>query len=133
MKSWWILCPPAFLIKNKKFIYGLAKEGARAREYEDLKAFKIYLVDIGLLCALCEIDASDLIAYKNKVIPIEAKAGMVVHAQSLRVFSEKYKPEIMIRTSLKPYRIDGNMMNLPLFEVWNLREVLEFDKHFGIS
>lgn len=204
----WNSIPSQLAKENKKFIYGLAKEGARAREYEDallwlkdsglirkvglvtggrlplkayedLKAFKIYLVDIGLLCALCEIDASVivdtvavfkeymgtlteqyvlqelqalelvptiyywsegatsevdyLIAYKNKVIPIEAKAGMVVHAQSLRVFSEKYKPEIMIRTSLKPYRIDGNMMNLPLFEVWNLREVLEFDKHFGIS
>lgn len=73
---------PAQLVKeNKKFIYGLVKEGARAKEYElamlwltdcglvhkvhrvtapglplkayeDLKAFKLFFVDIGLLSCM---------------------------------------------------------------------------------
>lgn len=75
-------CIPAQLTKeNKKFIYGLIKEGARAKEYElamlwltdcglvhkvhrvnapslplkayeDLKAFKLFLVDVGLLSCM---------------------------------------------------------------------------------
>ena len=76
---------PAQLSKeNKKFIYGLVREGARAREYEyalmwltdcglvhkvhrvaapnlplkayeDLKAFKLFLVDIGLLSCMARL------------------------------------------------------------------------------
>jgi predicted AAA+ superfamily ATPase len=77
----WNSVPSQLSKENKKFIYGLVKEGARAREYEaallwiedyglvhrvnrltkagfplksyvDFKAFKIYVLDIGLLCAL---------------------------------------------------------------------------------
>jgi len=74
----WNSIPAQLAKENKKFIFGLVKEGARAKEYEmamlwladcglihkihritkpelplkayeDLKAFKLYLVDIGLL------------------------------------------------------------------------------------
>ena len=78
-------CIPAQLTKeNKKFIYGLIKEGARAREYEyalmwltdcglvhkvhrvtapnlplkayeDLKAFKLFLLDVGLLSCMTRL------------------------------------------------------------------------------
>jgi len=64
--------------ENKKFIYKVVKEGARAREYEDalqwlvnanlvtkvfkwendLSAFKIYLVDVGLLTRLSQLSPS---------------------------------------------------------------------------
>lgn len=77
----WNSIPAQLTKENKKFIYGLIKEGARAKEYElamlwltdcglvhkvhritapslplkayeDLKAFKLFLVDVGLLsCA----------------------------------------------------------------------------------
>lgn len=196
----WNSIPSQLAKENKKFIYGLAKEGARAREYEDallwlkdsgmirrvglvtggrlplkayenLKAFKIYHLDIGLLRALCEIEPAIILdaeavfkefngalteqfvlqelqaieaapsiyywsegatsevdyifSYKNHIIPLEAKAGMNLHAQSLKVFCEKYQPETAIRTSLKEFKVDGNMMNLPLFELWNLKMILE--------
>ncbi len=74
----WQSIPAQLAKENKKFIYGLVREGARAREYEDalmwlndtglirrvyrvtkpalplnaytdLQAFKIYLLDVGLL------------------------------------------------------------------------------------
>ena len=76
--------------ENKKFIYGLVKEGARAREYEvalswlidcgliyqvnrvndckiplsayqDFNAFKLYLLDVGLLSAMAQLDAKTII------------------------------------------------------------------------
>ncbi|OFX34251.1 MAG: ATPase [Bacteroidetes bacterium GWA2_32_17] len=82
---------PAQLSKeNKKFIYGLIKTGSRAKEYEtallwiedcglvhkvykiskpaiplksyeDLKSFKLFIVDIGLLAAMNKIDSSVLL------------------------------------------------------------------------
>ena len=77
----WNSIPAQLAKENKKFIYGLVKEGARAKEYElamlwltdcglihkvqritapnlplkayeDLKAFKLFLVDIGLLSCM---------------------------------------------------------------------------------
>ena len=76
--------------ENKKFIYGLVKKGARAKEYElalswlinsglvykvkriskpdiplsgyaDESAFKLFVVDLGLLCAIGDIDAITLL------------------------------------------------------------------------
>lgn len=196
----WNSIPSQLAKENKKFVYGLAKEGARAREYEDallwlkdsgmirrvglvkggrlplkayedLKAFKIYHLDIGLLRTLCEIEPDIILdsdkvfrefmgslteqfvlqelqaieispsiyywsegatsevdyifSMKNAIIPVEAKAGLNVHAQSLRVFCGKYEPEVAIKTSLKSFRMDNGMMNLPLYEIWNLKEMLK--------
>ena len=84
-------CIPSQLAKdNKKFIYGLIREGARAKEYEtallwlidcglvhklsrvskpnlplkayeDMKAFKLFMSDIGLLSCLTELDSATLV------------------------------------------------------------------------
>ena len=91
----WNSIPAQLTKENKKFIYGLIKEGARAREYEmallwltdcglvhkvhraaaprlplkayeDMKAFKLFLVDLGLLSCMARLrqdvllDGSDL-------------------------------------------------------------------------
>ncbi len=82
----WNSIPAQLAKENKKFIYGLVREGARAREYEvaitwlvdcglvhkvnrvkkpdfplrayqDFQAFKLFLVDIGLLGAMTRLDA----------------------------------------------------------------------------
>jgi predicted AAA+ superfamily ATPase len=53
-------------------------------------------------------------AGKN-VVPIEVKAAENLHAKSLRVFCEKYKPAFAVRTSLSDYRKEDWMMNVPLY------------------
>ncbi|MBD5476603.1 MAG: ATP-binding protein [Lachnospiraceae bacterium] len=82
----WNSIPTQLAKENKKFIYGLIREGARAREYEvaitwlmdvglvyrinrvkkpdfplrayqDFSAFKLFIVDIGLLGAMSRLDA----------------------------------------------------------------------------
>ena len=86
----WNNIPTQLAKENKKFIYGLVREGARAREYEialswlidcglvyqinrvttskvplsayqDFNAFKLYLLDVGLLSAMSGIDAKTLL------------------------------------------------------------------------
>ena len=86
----WQSVPRQLSKENRKFIYGLVKEGARAREYElallwlvdcglihkinrisggnlplkayeDMNSFKLYMLDTGLLCALSGIEANAII------------------------------------------------------------------------
>lgn len=86
----WNSLPAQLSKENRKFIYGLVKEGARAREYEialqwlldggliykvsnvtapriplisyeDKSAFKLFIVDIGLLGAMAGLDSSTIV------------------------------------------------------------------------
>lgn len=86
----WQSIPSQLAKENKKFIYGLIRDGARAKEYEaallwlsdcglihkvhrvntphiplkayqDLKAFKIYLLDIGLLGCMAGLRANTIL------------------------------------------------------------------------
>ncbi|MDR1542643.1 MAG: DUF4143 domain-containing protein [Clostridiales bacterium] len=86
----WNSVPSQLAKENKKFIYGLVREGARARDYEeamlwlldsgllhkvgritkaamplkayeDLKAFKLYYLDVGLLRCVSELPLEAII------------------------------------------------------------------------
>ncbi|MCK9401718.1 MAG: ATP-binding protein [Bacteroidales bacterium] len=86
----WNSIPAQLAKENRKFIYGIIKEGSRAKDYElslswlidcgqihkvcrvtkpaiplkayeDRSAFKLFLVDIGLLTAMSDIDAKTLL------------------------------------------------------------------------
>ena len=86
----WNSIPAQLTKENKKFIYGLIREGARAKEYEqamlwladcgfvhkvhrvnapslplkayeDLKAFKLFLVDVGLLSCMVRLKQDTLL------------------------------------------------------------------------
>lgn len=90
IRGLWNNIPTQLAKENKKFIYGLVREGARAREYEialswlidcglvyqvnrvntskiplsayqDFSAFKLYILDVGLLSAMAGIDAKTLL------------------------------------------------------------------------
>ncbi len=200
IRQLWNNIPTQLAKENKKFIYGLVKEGARAREYEvalswlidcglvyqvnrvndckvplsayqDFSAFKLYVLDVGLLCAMANLDAKTilegneiLVEFKGALteqfvltelktnvtqsvfywsadrgtaevdyiiqldgnnIPIEVKASENLQAKSLKTFVEKYKTKINIRTSMTNYRKEDWLINIPLYLIGNLREVLE--------
>lgn len=103
IRQLWNNIPTQLAKENKKFIYGLVKEGARAREYElalswlidcglvyqvnrvndckvplaayqDFSAFKLYLLDVGLLCAMAKIDAGSII--NGNEILVEFKGSL---------------------------------------------------------
>lgn len=90
LRQTWRSVPSQLSRENKKFVFGLIREGARAREYEaalqwmfdagilhqvngvtkpgiplsayrDEKAFKVFLVDVGLLSAMSGLDAKTLL------------------------------------------------------------------------
>jgi predicted AAA+ superfamily ATPase len=86
----WNSIPAQLAKENRKFVYGLIRQGARAREYElamtwlidcgliykicrvtkpdmplmayqDFNAFKLYVLDVGLLGAMSELDIKSLL------------------------------------------------------------------------
>ena len=141
------------------------------KAYADLKAFKIYLLDVGLLRVLCELPYETIIegdaiynefngllteqfvlqelknikkvntvyywsnefqsevdfifAYKSMIIPVEAKAGINVKAQSLKVYIKEYNPKIAIRYSLLNIKLDNNILNIPLYAIWNTENYIK--------
>ena len=99
----WRSIPSQLFKENKKFIYGAIRQGARAKEfelaiewladsgllykvqrctkpalplnvYEDVSAFKLYLVDIGLLGAMVSTDPAQMLI--NNQVFSEYKGGM---------------------------------------------------------
>ena len=195
LRMLWNSIPSQLAKENKKFIYGLVREGARAKDYEtailwltdcglvhkisrvnasgiplrayeDLKAFKLFVLDVGLLGCMTGLrqhtllDGNDLFVefkgalteqyvcqqlktmedldvyyYTNdrgtceidfivdtgtRIIPIEVKAAVNLRAKSLKVYHEKFSPELSVRTSMTSYRKEDWLVNLPLYAISQL-------------
>ena len=94
LRMLWNSIPSQLTKENKKFTYGLIKEGARAKDYElamlwlsdcglvhkvhrvntpsiplkaceDLKAFKLFVLDVGLLSCMVELRQDTLLSRNN--------------------------------------------------------------------
>ncbi|MDD4187457.1 MAG: DUF4143 domain-containing protein [Bacilli bacterium] len=66
--------------------------------------------------------AIDFLLYNNDgVIPVEVKAGKNTRSQSLKVYTEKYKPKYSIRISTKNFGIDNNIKSIPLYAVFCIK------------
>lgn len=198
LRMLWNSIPSQLAKENKKFIYSLIREGARAKDYEmalmwlsdcglihkvsrvntpgiplgayeDLKAFKLFFVDVGLLGCLaglsqhslldgndlfvefkgalteqyvcqqlktleelhvyyftndrgsCEID---FVVYTGEaIVPLEVKAEVNLRAKSLKIYQEKFSPEIAIRTSMADYKKEEWLVNLPLYAIDQFKDV----------
>ena len=194
----WNSIPSQLAKENKKFLYQTIKEGARAREYEsalnwlndanligkvyditkpniplkaytDLSGFKIYMLDVGLLRKMANLDSSIIIEKnrlfeefkgaltenfvfnmlqviyenvpyyfsfdrneidfilqnKNQVVPVEVKSRTSNNHKSLTKYNQIEQPEIAVRFSLDNLAKDGKILNVPLFMVEYLGQLLE--------
>jgi predicted AAA+ superfamily ATPase len=194
LRMLWNSIPSQLSKENKKFIYGLVKEGARAKEYElallwlidcglvhkvhrvnsssiplksyeDLKAFKLFILDVGLMSCMVNLrqnillekttlfkefkgslteqyvlqelkvgfkggiyywsnerntnEIDFLIDNGSQIIPLEVKAEVNLQSRSLKAFVDKYKITKAVRTSMADYKVDGWLINLPLYAISN--------------
>jgi len=199
----WQSIPAQLAKENKKFVYGMIKEGARARAYElamswlidsgliykinrinkpaipftayeEFSVFKLFMVDVGLLAAMADLDVKTLldgnmvfeefkgalseqyvlqqllalgnlniyywsapkstaeidflVQYDGYRIPVEVKAEENLQAKSLRLFTQKYKPDLAVRTSMSDYRKEDWLINLPLYAISELTNLLKINK-----
>jgi hypothetical protein len=59
---------------------------------------------------------------------MEVKSGENVKAKSLRVYREKYNPDISIRFSVKGIEYNNGLLNIPLSQIWLLENLLELHR-----
>lgn len=60
----------------------------------------------------------------GQIIPIEVKAEQNLRAKSLGEFIKRYAPHTVIRTSMAPYSKSEKVINLPLFAISLLPEMI---------
>jgi len=72
--------------------------------------------------ARSEIDF--LIQISGHVVPIEVKAEENLQSKSLRVYCQKFSPELAVRTSMSDYREEGWMTNLPLYAIHEMYQLI---------
>lgn len=133
----WNSIPMQLAKENKKFFFGKIKEGARAKDFEIAIE---WLLDCGLIKKVYNVSkpAMPLKAYTEftpyyfsetksegeidfliqkgtDIVPIEVKAEENLKAKSLRVYCNKFKPKMAIRTSMSNYREQDWMVNVPLY------------------
>jgi hypothetical protein len=182
--------------ENKKFIFSALSKSARARDYEnalrwlqdtglvhpafavetvqqplagfaDRSAFKVYMLDVGLLGAKARISAQTLTVrdelfttyngafvenfvaqqltalqtgelwywksashnaeidflYEEPpvIFPLEVKAGVNPKSKSLASYKNRFNPRFSIRTTLLNLKMDGTILNIPLYAINNVR------------
>lgn len=61
----------------------------------------------------------------SRIVPIEVKSESNVRARSLALYRSRYSPELAIRFSTLNIRKDNDLLNLPLYMVDRLGEMLE--------
>jgi len=71
----------------------------------------------------CEVDF--LVDTGNTIIPVEVKAEVNLRSKSLKVYVEKFSPEIAIRTSMLDYKKESWLINLPLYAIEHLTKDVE--------
>ncbi len=62
--------------------------------------------------------------YNNKIYPLEVKSGSSRNIKSLRSYADKYKPELLIRTSPRNYIRDKEFINIPLYGIEGFEKIL---------
>lgn len=63
------------------------------------------------------------------IIPIEVKAEENLKAKSLKSYREKYRPALSLRFSMSDYREQEDLVNIPLYAVPMLPDILDY--HIG--
>ena len=54
---------------------------------------------------------------KTEVYPLEVKAEENLQSKSLKVYAERYEPLLALRTSMRDYRKESWMANIPLYAI----------------
>ena len=195
----WNSIPSQLAKINGKFVYGLLRQGAGARAFENamtwlqsagmvhkvhqiekpalpLKSyarnsyFKLYVPDVGLLRRMANLSAKSILEegalyqefkgaltenyclqelvtqlddtpfywnsgntaevdfvaqFTDKIVPIEVKAATNVRAKSLMVYREKYRPPVMVRSSLRNLGYQDGILSCPHYLLWGLTDILK--------
>jgi hypothetical protein len=63
----------------------------------------------------CEVDF--VVDTGERIVPVEVKAEVNLRAKSLKIYQERFSPEICVRTSMADYKKEEWLVNLPLYAI----------------
>ncbi len=66
-----------------------------------------------------------LVQFNGVIAPVEVKAEENLQAKSLKVFLEKFNPVVSVRTSMSDFRAQDWLVNLPLYAISELGDVIK--------
>jgi uncharacterized protein len=66
-----------------------------------------------------------IIKIQDVIYPVEVKSGSSSKMKSLKTYSEKYKPKLAIRISPMNLKLDGAILNCPLYLVGKIIKLIE--------
>lgn len=148
----WNSIPTQLSRENKKFVYGLVREGAMSRLNKRIllegdrlfEEFKGALTEQYVLQQLIVHEENDifywsaergtgeidfLVQMDDKIGPIEVKAEENLQEKRLRIFVQKYNMKYAVRTSMSDYREQEWMVNFPLYYIGNLNQYYQDTKY----
>ena len=64
-----------------------------------------------------------ILQYGPHILPLEVKSGVNLKAKSLKVYREKYMPDLAIRASLLPYDEQSGLVNIPLYAICRIGDI----------
>jgi len=59
-----------------------------------------------------------------QIVPLEVKAEENLKSRSLKSYVDKYNPEYAVRTSMSNYRKEGWFVNMPLYAVGFIEQII---------
>ena len=71
-----------------------------------------------------EAEVDFILQLKDKIYPVEVKSGSSKNIKSLRSYADKYKPEIIFRTSPRNFIKDKDFINVPLYVAFSIESIL---------
>lgn len=90
-------------------------EGALVENYvaQELKAVQGLNLYYWQSSGTAEVDF--VCEYKDRVLPLEAKAGVNPRSKSLKSFDQRFRPSVLVRTTLLNLKGEDRIVNIPLY------------------
>jgi len=74
--------------------------------------------------SMSDAEVDFVLQIKNEVYPLEVKSGTSRNLKSIRSYADKYKPKYIFRTSPRSFSQNNEFINVPLYSVILLREII---------
>ena len=65
-----------------------------------------------------------LLQHNDSIYPLEVKSGTSTRKKSLAAYIQKYQPKLALRTSPMNLKLDGNVLNCPLYLMGRLNHLI---------
>ncbi len=116
-------------LSAKSIIYGDTMfqefQGAFVENYAAQELVRQGKFDVFYWTSEAQAEIDFLFQVDDKLYPLEVKSGISTKKKSLITYAKKYEPAIAIRLSPMNLKLDGTILNCPLYLLENLANLIK--------